>query len=192
MIKRLATHIEDFGWDITCRYNYWLHGPYGLAKIIEKMPFRVNTRYLRKYGATIGEKCVIERGINLHRPLADPPFKNLQIGDNVYLGHKILIDLSDEVLLKSGVKIGAGSQIWTHTGYFLKDSLDSTVYREDKGKTTLGRNVIIYSNVIIRHGISIGDNVHVGAGSVVIRDLPPQCFAAGNPAVIKDRTQGRI
>ena len=44
----------------------------------------------------------------------------------------------------------------------------------------------IGANVVVTAGVSIGRNAVVGAGSVVTRDVPDYCMAAGNPArVIK-------
>ena len=40
----------------------------GLSGVIERMPSHFLIKYLRKYGATIGEGCLIEKGLNLHRP----------------------------------------------------------------------------------------------------------------------------
>lgn len=50
----------------------------------------------------------------------------------------------------------------------------------------IGKNVIITSNCIILGGVSIGDNSIIGAGSIVVKDIPSNCFACGNPCrVIK-------
>ena len=38
-MKRLFWKIEDLIWNVKCCYNFWLHGPYGLAKVIEKIPY---------------------------------------------------------------------------------------------------------------------------------------------------------
>jgi serine acetyltransferase len=43
------------------------------------------------------------------------------------------------------------------------------------------------AGVIVCPGVTIGDNTVIGAGSVVIRDIPDQVFAAGNPARILRR-----
>lgn len=43
---------------------------------------------------------------------------------------------------------------------------------------TLGANVVIIGNV------SIGDNVIIGAGSVVVKDIPSNSIVAGNPAKV--------
>lgn len=53
-------------------------------------------------------------------------------------------------------------------------------------EVTIGDNVWIASRAIILGGVTIGNNSVIGAGSVVTKDIPPNCFAAGNPArVIK-------
>jgi len=51
----------------------------------------------------------------------------------------------------------------------------------------IGKNVWITHGCIILGGISIGDNSVIGAGSVVVNDIPPNVLAAGNPCrVIKE------
>jgi maltose O-acetyltransferase len=50
----------------------------------------------------------------------------------------------------------------------------------------IGKKVWITSRCIILGGVTIGDNSIIGAGSVVTKDIPANCLAAGNPArVIK-------
>ena len=51
----------------------------------------------------------------------------------------------------------------------------------------IGNNVNIGSNVCIIGDINIGDNVIIGAGSVVIEDVPANCTVVGNPARIINR-----
>ena len=48
----------------------------------------------------------------------------------------------------------------------------------------LGNNVFIMSNACIIGGVEIGDNVIVGAGSVVTKSIPSNCIVAGNPASV--------
>lgn len=48
----------------------------------------------------------------------------------------------------------------------------------------LGDNVELGSNVCIIGGVRIGNNVRIGAGSVVVKDIPDNCVAVGNPARI--------
>lgn len=182
ILKQLFWAIEDLHWNWRCRYGLWLHGPYGLTKVIEQMPFKFIAKYLRKYGANIGEDCVIERGLILHRPSRSKIFKNLVIGNRVYLGHNVLIDLSDIVSFDDDSKIGACVQIWTHTGFFKKSNADERQYVEDIGKVKIGKAAIVYSGTIISQGVVIGEYSSVGANSLVIKNVDAQCFFAGVPA----------
>ncbi|HAB26474.1 MAG TPA: serine acetyltransferase, partial [Xanthomarina gelatinilytica] len=50
----------------------------------------------------------------------------------------------------------------------------------------IGNDVTVGANVVIIGNITIGDHVVIGAGSVVVKDVPSNCVIAGNPArVIK-------
>lgn len=60
-----------------------------------------------------------------------------------------------------------------------------TTVGKSKGKRPIiGDNVSLGANVVIIGGIHIGNNVVVGAGSVVVKDVPDNCVIAGNPAKI--------
>jgi putative colanic acid biosynthesis acetyltransferase WcaB len=51
----------------------------------------------------------------------------------------------------------------------------------------IGNNVDIGANVCIIGDISIGDNVIIGAGSVVTKDVPADCVVVGNPARVLEK-----
>jgi sugar O-acyltransferase (sialic acid O-acetyltransferase NeuD family) len=56
------------------------------------------------------------------------------------------------------------------------------------GKVTIGRGVAVCIGACIAHGISIGEHTVIGAGSVVLSDMPASCVAFGAPCkVIRDR-----
>ena len=44
--------------------------------------------------------------------------------------------------------------------------------------------MVLGANVNIIGDVKIGDNVIIGAGSVVVKDIPSNCIAAGNPAKV--------
>ena len=48
----------------------------------------------------------------------------------------------------------------------------------------LGDNVDVGANVVVIGGVRIGNNVKIGAGSVVTKDVPDNCTVVGNPARI--------
>ena len=174
--------MEDISWNLSCRYNFWLYGPYGLAGTIERMPSRFTVKYLRKYGATIGEECRVEKGINMHRADTKIPFKNLVIHDNVYIGHKTKIDLTRKVTLHESVIIGSRSMLWTHASDYEYDKMAQPHYTEHTGEIEIFDYSLIYSGVIISYGVKIGRNVKVGAGSMVNRSIDDNCFYGGVPA----------
>ena len=55
---------------------------------------------------------------------------------------------------------------------------------------SIGNDCWIGANVVVCPGVKIGNGCVIGAGSVVTRDIPDNCFAAGNPArVIREITE---
>lgn len=96
------------------------------------------------------------------------------------------IDRQRPWMLKIGdyCKITNGCTILTH------DYSRSVIRRYDgqiigeAGTTVIGNNVFIGVNSIILMGAHIGDNVIVGAGSVVSGQIPSNVVIAGNPAKI--------
>ena len=62
----------------------------------------------------------------------------------------------------------------------------TTLGKKGNERPSIGNNVSIGCNVCIIGGVHIGNNVIIGAGSVVVKDIPDNCIVAGNPArVIK-------
>ena len=53
---------------------------------------------------------------------------------------------------------------------------------EEFKRTTIGNDVWIGSNCLIKSGVTIGDGAIIGMGSVVTHDIPPYEVWAGNPA----------
>ena len=51
-------------------------------------------------------------------------------------------------------------------------------------------DVWIGRRAIIMGGVTIGKGAVIGAGSVVTKDVPPYCVAAGNPAIVRKKTAG--
>lgn len=52
------------------------------------------------------------------------------------------------------------------------------------GCPTIGDNVSIMANAVVCGNIKIGNDVTIGAGSIVTKDVPDNCTVVGNPAVI--------
>ena len=56
--------------------------------------------------------------------------------------------------------------------------------RSISSQTKVGGKCLIGVNAIICPGVTIGDEVVVGAGAVVTRDVPSNCLVVGNPAKV--------
>ena len=63
----------------------------------------------------------------------------------------------------------------------------TTVGAKKEGRPSIGDNVTLGVNVCIIGKINIGNNVFIGAGSIVTKDVPDNCIVAGNPARIIKR-----
>lgn len=127
--------------------------------------------------------------------------KGCKIGENfkVYqlLNGGWQIDYSRPSLIEIGdnVTINTGCKLLTHdfvSGVFLN------LYHEflpSSGKIKIGNNVRLGKDVMILKGVTIGDNVFIGAGSIVTKDIPSNCVAVGQPAkmicTIKDYFEKR-
>ncbi|WP_374469712.1 DapH/DapD/GlmU-related protein [Phenylobacterium sp.] len=65
----------------------------------------------------------------------------------------------------------------------------SSLYRETstRGQITIGRNVWIGAGVVVLPGVTIGDDAIVAAGAVVTADVAPATLVAGVPATARKR-----
>lgn len=70
-------------------------------------------------------------------------------------------------------------------GNFCKIYQQVTIgYSNETDAPTIGNNVIIYAGAKVIGGITIGDNVNIGANAVVVKDVPSNCTVVGVPAYI--------
>lgn len=118
---------------------------------------------------SVGDGAIVNIGNNVG--MSSPTIwirKNLTIGNNVNCGGAVLILDSD-----------AHSLNYLDRRNGKKDMLN----RRDKG-IVIDDDVLIGMNTIILKGVHIGARSIIGAGSVVTKDIPCDCIAAGNPAKV--------
>ena len=71
-----------------------------------------------------------------------------------------------------------------HCGDHIYLRQNVTVGMGTNGRPTLGHHVEFGANSIAVGGIRIGNNIKIGAGAVVTKDVPDNCVVAGVPARI--------
>ena len=78
-----------------------------------------------------------------------------------------------------GIHIGEESYIASGAIVFTHD-FSRSLHKD----TYIGKRCFIGANAIIMCGVKIGDEVIVGSGAIVTKDVPNNCIVAGNPARI--------
>ena len=105
-------------------------------------------------------------------------------GARISIGDHTFINYGSSISAHKHIKIGRRCLLGHYLTLF--DNNEHGVERRDvptpSAPIMIGDRVWIGSCVIILPGVSIGDHAAVGAGSVVTKNIPPNCLAVGNPA----------
>lgn len=111
--------------------------------------------------------------------------RNIHIGNNFTANFNLTILDIKEVYIGDNVMIGPNTTITT-VGHPLSPK-DRRAHLAQGSEIRIGNDVWLGANVTILPGVTIGDNVVVGAGAVVTKDIPPNSLALGVPArVVKE------
>ncbi len=96
--------------------------------------------------------------------------KNSRLGQRVKQHHMSYLGDAD---IGAGTNVGAGT---------ITANYDGTA----KHRTTIGEDVFLGVDTMLRAPITVGDGAKTGAGAVVTRDVPPGKLAVGVPARIRE------
>ncbi|WP_231496819.1 DapH/DapD/GlmU-related protein [Prevotella sp. 10(H)] len=108
-----------------------------------------------KLGMKVGNNCSIQPGLT------------------VDVSHCWLIEIADNVVIAPQVYLLAhDTSTKKYTGY------------TKIGRINIKKNVFIGARSMIMPGVTIGENSVIGANSVVIKSIPDNVVAAGNPAKV--------
>lgn len=105
---------------------------------------------------------------------------NLEIGENFFSNYNLTVLDSGKVKIGDDVRIGPNVGL-----YSVNHPVDPEERKTDMEyglPITIGNNVWLGGHVVVCPGVTIGDNAVVGAGSVVVKDIPANTVAVGNPA----------
>ncbi|MBM7865914.1 serine O-acetyltransferase [Heliobacterium gestii] len=99
-----------------------------------------------------------------------------KIGEGLFIDHGM------------GVVIGETAEVGDNVTIYQGVTLGGTGKEKGKRHPTIGNNVVVSSGARVLGSITIGDDVKIGAGSVVLKPVPPNCTVVGVPGriVVRD------
>ena len=112
----------------------------------------------------VSQRAARKTGIEIH--------PGAQIGKGLFIDHG------------SGVIIGETTIIGDNVTLYQGVTLGGTGKEQGKRHPTLGDNVMVSAGAKILGSFKIGDNCKIGAGSVVLKEVPPNCTVVGVPGRI--------
>ena len=136
--------------------------------------FEKRQKLMKEMFAEIGDGCYIE-----------PPFHSNFGGSHCHWGNHIYANFNLTMVDDTHIYVGDytmfGPNVTVATaGHPILPELREKAYQYN-APVHIGKNCWLGAGVIVLPGITIGDNVVIGAGSIVTKDLPPDVVAVGNP-----------
>ena len=168
------------------------------AELVEAR--RVAVELTNEYNATYGQppekrepllrKLLGEMGEDV---FFEPSFR-CEFGFNSRIGNHFYANFDCVMLDGGGIEIGDhvlfGPRVSIYTSRHAFDPQERAAGACFAKKVKIGNHVWVGGGVHMDHGITIGDNSVIGAGSVITRDIPANVVAAGAPCrVIRSITE---
>jgi len=137
----------------------------------------------------------VGEGVWIEAPFFCDYGKNITIGNNSFINFNCVFLDSNKINIGNNVLIAPAVQIYTafhpvKSGERIKKNWNpetEAVFQTRAAAVTIKDNSWIGGNCVIMPGVTIGENVTIGANSLVTKDVPPNVLAFGNPCrVIKE------
>ncbi len=107
---------------------------------------------------------------------------NIEVGDNFFANHNLVILDCAKVIFGDNVFIGPNCGFYTAA--HPKDAYRRNLGLEYALPIEIGNDVWIGGGVHVMPGVKIGNNVVIGGGSVVVHNIPDNSVAVGNPCKV--------
>ena len=112
------------------------------------------------------------------------PNARISLADHVGISCSTIV-AGNSIEIGEDTILGAGSMVLDNDFHALGSGFSwLTEYSKNSKPVKIGRGCFIGARSIILKGVTLGDRVIIGAGSVVTKDVPAYSIAAGNPARI--------
>jgi len=102
------------------------------------------------------------------------------INPSASLARGIVLPHPVGIVIGQGVRVGRGTMIYQHVTL-------GVARVADPAYPSIGREVILYAGSVVAGAVEIGDRSWIGANAVVVKDVPSESTAVGNPAVVRPR-----
>lgn len=115
--------------------------------------------------------------------------ENISIGDNTFINTNCIFLDNNQIRIGKNGLIAPYVQIYTashplEASKRIVEGAHGSTYRTFTKPVHIGDRVWIGGNTVIFPGVTIGNNVTIGAGSVVTQDIPDDVLAYGNPCKV--------
>jgi acetyltransferase-like isoleucine patch superfamily enzyme len=128
-------------------------------------------------------KVVLGKGVSLNGTVVPIELVTYTSG-SIEIGHHTFINYGSSIAARASVKIGSHCHLGHYAFVMDNDQHDVVRHMElpRSDPVIVEDHVWIGSKAIVLPGVRIGSRAVIGAGSIVTKDVPPRCVAAGNPA----------
>jgi maltose O-acetyltransferase len=116
---------------------------------------------------------------------------DIRTGPGSYIGRNSRVKAGEHTTITIGNGCAFSHDVAIYSVSWVADQDFGDRHPEDfeplakqSGDVNIGDAVWIGYNVFVTPGTDIGSNAVIGANSVVTRDIPPECIAAGSPATV--------
>jgi serine O-acetyltransferase len=113
-------------------------------------------------------------------------FTQIEIHPGATIGEGFFIDHG------SGVVIGETTEIGNNVTIYQGVTLGGTGHEKGKRHPTIRDNVVVGNGARILGSFTVGENARIGAGAVVLREVPPNSTVVGNPGRIVKQDGKRV
>lgn len=183
-----------------------------MNEFIHRLKLAFRFFFPKKSCAIFGNGAILDYRANIYNSSNNP--LKIIVGDGSHIDGILMVwKNKGEIIIGKNTYIGLGSRVWSAKRISIGNnvqvahnvnifdnnihSIDPKIrnkeflqhYENDDSnlkemEVIIEDNVWLGANAIVLKGVTIGENSIVGAGSVVTKNIPPNCIVVGNPAKI--------